>query len=92
MRDPKDIKIGGRTLREILDLHKEWINNDLTQADLRRADLKESKFLNTTLGGTLFCFTDLSKIQDLDTCNHLSPSCVDQHTLISHRAIFLCLS
>ncbi len=174
MRDPKDIKIGTKTLRMMLDLHSEWLEKsnwgnesnlrgadlrgadlrgadlreaslrganlseaDLTGADLRGADLtraylrgvyltdanlkgaslmeadltgatliratlteadltgadligtdltaaklEETKFEKTKLGFTYFCFTDLTKTKNLETCQHTSPSSVDQNTLI----------
>ena len=47
MRNPEDIKIGNKTLAEVIENHKHWWNEDCEgwrdmRADLRRADLREA--------------------------------------------------
>lgn len=64
MKDPEQIKIGNRTLREILEDHKHWLNEDcddwedmraclngdyLRTADLSHADLRHASLINADL-------------------------------------------
>ena len=48
MRKPEDIKIGDKTLAEVIENHKHWWNEDCEgwrdiRADLRGADLREAE-------------------------------------------------
>ena len=56
MRNPEDIKIGNKTLAEIIENHKHWWNEDCEgwrdmRADLRRADLREADLREADLSG-----------------------------------------
>ena len=60
MRNPEDIKIGNKTLAEVIENHKHWWNEDcegwrdmradLGGANLRRADLREADLRGADLG------------------------------------------
>ena len=59
MRKPEDIKIGDKTLAEVIENHKHWRNEDcegymrayLRGADLRGADLREADLREADLSG-----------------------------------------
>ena len=56
MRNPEDIKIGNKTLAEVIENHKHWWNEDCEgwrdmRADLRRADLREADLREADLRG-----------------------------------------
>ena len=56
MREPKDIIIKGKTLEEILDAHKHWLNEDINgwedmMANLREADLCYANLCYANLRG-----------------------------------------
>ena len=61
MRKPEDIKIGDKTLAEVIENHKHWLNEDcegwrdmradLSGADLRRADLSGADLRRADLSG-----------------------------------------
>lgn len=64
MRNPKDIIIKGKTLEEILDAHKHWLNEDINgwagmMADLCGADLREADLRRANLCGANLCYADL---------------------------------
>ena len=75
MKDPEIIVINGKTLAEILEAHKHWLNRDcdgwqnmraiLCKADLRcidfnGANLCGADFCDANLSGANFCGADLS--------------------------------
>ena len=69
MRKPEDIKIGNRTLAEVIENHKHWWNEDcevwqsmradLRGAYLRGADLSEANLSGAYLSGAYLRGTDL---------------------------------
>ena len=64
MREPKDIIIKGKTLEEILDAHKHWLNEDINgwedmMANLCYANLCYANLCGTDLRGANLCGTDL---------------------------------
>ena len=55
MRKPEDIKIGDKTLAEVIENHKHWWNEDCEgwrdmRADLREANLREANLSEADLG------------------------------------------
>ena len=56
MRNPEDIKIGNKTLAEVIENHKHWWNEDCEgwrdmRADLGGADLREADLREADLSG-----------------------------------------
>ena len=65
MRKPEDIKIGDKTLTEVIENHKHWWNEDCEgwrdmRADLRRADLSGADLSEADLSGAYLRGADLS--------------------------------
>ena len=65
MRKPEDIKIGDKTLAEIIENHKHWWNEDCEgwrdmRADFRGADLSGAYLCGADLGGADLSGADLS--------------------------------
>lgn len=67
LRKPEDIIIEGRTLREILDLHREWLKNfskgeraNLTGANLQEAVLERAELRGANLTGANLTGANLS--------------------------------
>ena len=54
MREPKDIIIKGKTLEEILDAHKHWLNEDINGWEDMMANLR-----GANLRGAALCYADL---------------------------------
>ena len=66
MRKPADIKIGDKTLAEVIENHKHWWNEDCEgwrdmRADLRRADLSGANLRRADLRGAYLRGADLSE-------------------------------
>ena len=64
MRNPEDIKIGNKTLAEIIENHKHWWNEDCEgwrdmRADLREADLSGADLREADLSGAYLRGADL---------------------------------
>ena len=65
MRKPEDIKIGDKTLAEVIENHKHWWNEDCEgwrdmRADLSGADLSEAYLSGADLSGAYLRGADLS--------------------------------
>ena len=70
MRKPEDIKIGDKTLAEVIENHKHWwkedcegwidMRADLSRADLSRADLRGADLSRADLSGAYLSGADLS--------------------------------
>lgn len=104
MTDPEQIKIGNQTLREILEDHKHWLNEDcygwrdmrahlngeyLRTADLHGADLRYASLINADLS---YANLHGAKLQGADLSGVLfrnaNLSDADLHGVILHNADF----
>ena len=66
MRKPEDIKIGDKTLAEVIENHKHWWNEDCEgwgdmRADLRGANLSVADLRGANLSGANLSVADLSR-------------------------------
>lgn len=80
LRDPKNVKIGKRTLRQILDDHKKWLNKEgkrailsyqnLSDVNLSGEDLRKVLFVNTNLSGSNLSGANLdgANLQNAEVC------------------------
>ena len=59
MREPKDIIIKGKTLEEILDAHKHWLNEDINGWEDMMANLRGANLRYADLRGADLCYADL---------------------------------
>ena len=78
MRKPEDIKIGDKTLAEVLENHKHWWNEDCEgwgdmRADLRRADLRGAYLRRADLSGADLCEAYLSGAKNVPFIPYACP-------------------
>ena len=62
MRTPDEIKIGDKTLTEIIELHRKWIDDESggNRANLRSANLSGADLYNANLSGANLSGANLS--------------------------------
>jgi uncharacterized protein YjbI with pentapeptide repeats len=58
------------------------IKANLADTNFRRADLSGANLANAEFGGTILGSTNLRGVIGLETCDHLSPSVIDIHTIV----------
>ena len=78
MRKPEDIKIGDKTLAEVIENHKHWQNEDCEgwrnmRAYLSRAYLREADLREAYLRGAYLCGADLCGAENVPYIPYACP-------------------